>query len=203
MIIVQPSHTKQQLFKLCKAHCERFLTVNNIPLVPVFERETSYRGYYMPGHKPYIAINLDNTVTPRYNPTPRNQSFPNHKTDTTPTGVLAHEYGHAVDWYLRTKGVHLAHKFKGIAQVEPQVTSYDTTPIERVAEAMRLFILNPDLLRLGRPLSYALLTQYIQPIVTMPWYTAYQPVNGSGHKYIHWATQWIKRGNKTKELELF
>lgn len=203
MIQVDKNTTKQQLFDLCKLHCEKFLTVNKIPLLPVYDAYTPYRGFYQPAHKPYIVVCIDHTLTPRYNPTPRNQSFPNHKTDTTPTGVLAHEYGHAVDWYLRTKGVHLARKFKGIAQVEPQVTSYDTTPIERVAEAMRLFILNPDLLRLGRPQSYAALAQHMTPIVTEPWYKAYQPVSSSQHKYMHWATQWIKRGNKTWQLELF
>lgn len=201
MITVNPSHTKRQLFELCKAHCEHFLTLNKIPLLPVYNRYTPYRGFYQPGHKPYIVVNLDNVLTPRYNPTARSQSFPNHKTDTTPTGVLAHEYGHAVDWHLRTKGVHLARHYRYIK--EPQVTSYDTTAIERVAEAMRLFILNPDLLRIGRPQSYAILSQYLTPTVTAPWYTAYAPVpvGRQTDTYIHYATQWAKRGNK--QLVLF
>jgi hypothetical protein len=205
MIIVNQTLTKEQLFSLCKTHCDNFLNANKIPIVPVYNQYTQYRGFYMPGKRPYIVVNVNNTLTPRYNPTPRNQSFPNHKTDSTPIGVLAHEVGHSVDWYLRTKGIQLAKDFRKLMRIEPQVTSYDTIAIERVAEAMRLFILNPELLRLGRPRAYDILIAHLKPTVTNNWYDAYAPIGGNNEsKYLHWASQWIKRGNnKSKELELF
>lgn len=203
MILIPPNATREQLFELCKIHCNNFLQANNIPIVPIYNRYTPYRGFYQPAAKPFIVVNVNNTLTPRYNPTPRNQSFPNHKTDSTAIGVLAHEVGHSVDYYLRTKGVYLVRRYKLITPLEPQVTSYDTTPLERVAEAMRLFILNPDLLRLGRPLSYDILRQHLTPTVISPWHTAYDTINNSSDKYIHWATQWAKRGNKKVQLSLF
>lgn len=200
MIQVHRHHSKEAMFDACKVHCMHFLNVNNIPQLPVYSKYTKYRGYYMPYENPYIVVNLDNCLTPRYNPTQRNQSFPNHKTDSTPIGVLAHEFGHAVDFYYRTKGIRLDHQFKAIQKLEPQVTSYDTTPLERVAEAMRLFILNPQLLKFGRPMAYNILIQYLTPTVLQPWNKAYELIGHNEEKYIHWATQWIKRGNKQLAL---
>jgi len=53
---------------------------------------------------------------------------------------------------------------------EDGITSYaNDNPAEWYAEAVRLFITNPDLLREFRPATYQVLCQDLKPLGEQPW----------------------------------
>jgi hypothetical protein len=83
----------------------------------------------------------------------RNWSFPGYKVDRTAVGIVAHEVGHHLERYLQNKKVlrqeHREEWFNLIHSVKKQVSGYEPVPAEAWAETMRLFILNPDLLKQG------------------------------------------------------
>jgi len=70
------------------------------------------------------------------------------------------------------------------------VSSYEPNPSEAFAEAMKLFILNPDLLRAGRPLRYRFVTEVLsfRPVHDLSW----REVLRHAHpKFFTAADQWI------------
>lgn len=86
-------------------------------------------------------------------------SWPGYVVDRTPFGVLAHELGHHVDQtkyhgvprgqfssWIRLKSAH-----------EPPITTYAPDDTEWFAEMFRLFVTNPQLLKLIRPKTYHLM----------------------------------------------
>lgn len=94
----------------------------------------------------------------------RSWSVPGYPVDRTPVGVLCHELGHHVDrnpgrpsryWPARTR--------------EEPVTSYAPDNGEWFAEMFKLFMTNPDLLRLIRPRTYDLMGARWTPIEDRPW----------------------------------
>lgn len=93
-------------------------------------------------------------------------SFPGSKVDRTPYGVLAHEFGHFVDEVL---GYPSRHGFWS-KKTNP-VSGYEPNNSERFAESMRLFILNPCLLRWGSPQRYAeFLSHGMKPVMSVDSY---------------------------------
>jgi len=81
----------------------------------------------------------------------RGYSWPCHRSDRTEIGVLAHELGHHVHMSRPDAG-RLARAFP--RKIE-RVSSYEPNAREAIAETFRLYCLNPDLLRTGRPNRYA------------------------------------------------
>lgn len=80
-------------------------------------------------------------------------SFPGYKIDRTPCGVIAHEYGHAVDYFLGYPSNKRAWK----NLLSCPVSGYEPNAAEAFAETMRIFISNPDLLKQARPGRYEFL----------------------------------------------
>lgn len=95
-------------------------------------------------------------------------SWPGYKTDRTAYGVLAHETGHYIDWLILTRqlkdgrGQEITRRFMqerwiiAVNQEKP-VSGYEPNYSEAFAEAMRLYITNPDLLAAARPQRYYLI----------------------------------------------
>lgn len=102
-------------------------------------------------------------------------SFPGHSVDKTPYGVLAHELGHHVDVLRSTVVDRYRGNFSSDLRAvsgEPKLTNYCPDDGEWFAEMVRLFITNPDLLRLLRPQTHALLIDRgLKPVVGEDWRT--------------------------------
>lgn len=102
----------------------------------------------------------------------RQWSYPGHVTDRTPYGVMAHELGHHVDRVRsEAKGAYggdFSERMRA-ASGEPKLTSYCPNDWEWFAEMFRLFVTNPDLLRLVRPRTYELLRAHFEPVEERPW----------------------------------
>lgn len=99
-------------------------------------------------------------------------SFPGYSVDRTPFGVVAHELGHHVDRVRsgRTQGYRgtfstQLRKSSG----EERLTSYCPNDAEWFAEMFRLFVTNPNLLKIVRPKTYALIRELYTPAVTGTW----------------------------------
>ena len=141
--------------------CVRFLKHNRI-VEPAF-RPGKHRalnkwqavGLYV---NMSVLVDVEKTRWPAYKKG-RTWSFPRYKVDKTAMGVVAHETGHHVQ-ALRVCGLHEWQR--KVLDTEPAVTGYEPTPGEAFAEAMRLFILNPDLLKVGRPKRFEYLRYVCQ-----------------------------------------
>lgn len=109
-----------------------------------------------------------------------NFSFTGSKTDYTSAGILAHEVGHHVHLELAGRSniktwSHAQDKISiGLVQVrkrEVQVSWYEPDLLEMFAEAMRIFILNPNLMKTGRPERFKYLTETcnLKPLHDVSW----------------------------------
>ena len=95
-------------------------------------------------------------------------SWPGYTVDRTPFGVLSHELGHHVEGAHGASGGVRAPRWMEETR-EPAITSYAPNANEWFAEMFRVFITNPDLLRLVRPRVHALMVGEWQPIETRSW----------------------------------
>jgi hypothetical protein len=174
------------LYALGVQAATEFLTLNNLPL-PLFltyaetlsassgtaPRAAEYlrrvvardnrtvgagTGLYYDGH---VFVNLPRCALPVHKPAVRSWSWPGWKTDRTPVGVVAHETGHHVEWALRRAGrpqYGTAWRTLLADTKRQTVSGYEPVPSEAWAETLRLFILNPDLLRRALEARYAFVT---------------------------------------------
>jgi hypothetical protein len=83
----------------------------------------------------------------------RQWSYPGYTVDRTPYGVLAHELGHHSDLQHGKKGGTLSHLWLEETKEKP-ISGYCPNPNEWYAEMFRLFLTNPDLLRILRPKTF-------------------------------------------------
>lgn len=102
----------------------------------------------------------------------RNWSWSGSVTDRTPYGVLAHEMGHHCDWLVgERKGTYFSDHCMKVREEakEPGLTSYaNENPAEWYAEAFRLFVTNPLLLKEVRPRTFRVIGKTWKCIDT-PW----------------------------------
>ena len=142
---------------------EEFCEYNGLPVIPVYN-DVRLRGYGLYEHEK-IKVNVQATATPQRT-RGRAWSFPGHKSDRTAAGVVCHETGHHA--YFNCK---LPRGWREVVAATRPITSYEPSAGEAYAESLRLFILNPDLLRLGRPERYKYITEYhgLRPVVTLEW----------------------------------
>lgn len=151
--------------------CRGFLEGNFLPLPE-----------YIPGRAPHAAnkwqniglcigariwVDIDLTSRPAYTKG-RAWSWPGYKTDRTASGVLAHETGHFISNLIMDgkfkdgRGVIISPawvvtRWAIAVQQEAPVSGYEPVYEEAFAEAMRLYISNPDLLSCARPQRYYLI----------------------------------------------
>lgn len=112
-------------------------------------------GLYSQGH---VFVNVPCTAEPVHKPAMRNWSWPGWKTDRTAIGVVAHEVGHYVAEEVskgRTQEELKDRRSEWLTAIKgKKVSGYEPVPDEAAAESLRLFILNPDLLRKAIPARY-------------------------------------------------
>lgn len=96
-------------------------------------------------------------------------SYPGYVIDRTPYGVLQHELAHHVDNAEGPRGGELSHLWRRETQEDP-ITNYSPNDNEWFAEIFRLFVTNPDLLRLLRPKTFAkLIERFPNRAQQAPW----------------------------------
>jgi len=140
----------------------------SIPIIKTGVNCGGYKGEYFPPKKEKPAtIVISKSCVPAVKNPGFSWSFPGYKADMTPVGVAAHECGHHVQHCFRPDMRSLVYS----TQFESCLSSYEPTASEMLAEAVKLFITNPDLLKTGRPCRYKFLTEDIglTPIITQTW----------------------------------
>jgi hypothetical protein len=171
---------------------DRYLWTPDDPLAPPGDNPWHRNGWYWQGN---LFVNLKRSKTPVKTPGFA-WSYTGFKADLTAPGILAHEIGHHV-WFE-----HVARNFSNrvtrdellalmSVQSEAPVSGYEPNSHEVFAEAMRLFILNPTLLKEGRPGRWAALQGFgLRPLHDAPW----RDVLVHAHpKIIRAAESWIER----------
>lgn len=175
--------TKDQLFLAGVTTCRIFLLHNKLPLPQFFTYEEIFQhpesnhyrllrklehgpaqgyatGYYTQNT---IFVNLKKAARLQKQPVAQLWSFPAYKIDRTPYGVVAHETGHHVDHCLHD--IFRRNEWIDLYQHTKRITSYEPRPWEAGAESMRLFILNPDLLKKASLARYSYIErQGLEPV---------------------------------------
>lgn len=132
-----------------------------------FPMRSATCAYYRPTS---IHISPDMCATPGY--AGRAWSWPGYVIDRTPHGVVQHELGHHVDYMLGTvRGAYWSDYSQRLraATGEDKVTNYCPNDAEWFAEIFRVFVTNPDLLRLMRPKTFMAIREKLMPVITDPW----------------------------------
>lgn len=157
--------------------CREFLDLNSlahpeyVPTPGPVRGVWKDRGLYVPTHgtvpaRVYVDLKKSRppTRTPGFSWT-----FPGSKADLTAVGVTAHETGHHVHALLGLADVSKI--AKALFRHEAAVSGYEPHVGESIAEAFRLFILNPQLLREGRPFRWNFMVDVLglEPLHDMPW----------------------------------
>jgi len=147
---------------------DKFCELNRIKMPRIFIDLNMNSAYGMFYPKDVIYINTKLCRPPVRTPG-YDWSFPGYVQDLTPYGILAHEFGHYISDLL---GKKFRKNFVNIKRIEENVTFTDNRGLdEKMAEAARLFITNPDLLKRGRPYRYSLFRDYYEPVVKSRWNT--------------------------------
>lgn len=163
---------KAELFSSGIALLRKFCSENNLtePAIEQRAKETwpfRHCAYYRPTK---IVICL--SACGHIGTGGRAWSYPGYTVDRTPYGVLQHELGHHVDV------IHSKHfdRYQGdFSQSmrsqtgEKPLTGYCPDDGEWFAEMFRLFVTNPDLLRLLKPRTFNALTAKFKPVVAETW----------------------------------
>ena len=196
-IVVDPvTCDKYELFLQAVELVKEFLSINSLqePNKIEFEARTPFmkRNYGVYYYKTMnLFVNVERSSRPVIEPI-RRWSYTGYKADLTSAGILAHECGHHVHNLLIRSGtekdVFILAKYA--KENEAGVSSYEPDPSELIAESMKLFILNPDLLKQGRKIRWRMLTEYIglKPAHDLKW----REVLKNAHpKLIRAAENWI------------
>ncbi len=170
------SLSQLQLYEKGVELATKFLLANAVslpkfrqgPLVTFRAPSGSYGcGAHYQRNEGLIWVNADACARPAKG-NPRQRSFPGYTSDRTPIGVVTHEAGHHVDWRTSTSKVS---DWQKLCKRE-KVSSYEPYPHEAFAETMRLYILNPALLKSIAPNRYAFLGDRFYTVVSAdrePW----------------------------------
>jgi len=176
--IVYPTD-RAALAELGRRRVERFCRLNGLPvpevlIVPRDEWVVGVCAYYRSG---VIRVCLELCQVPAPVANGRNWSWPGSTVDREPYGVICHELGHHADYERGERKGTYGSEYSGMVRTfanEPGLTSYaEGDDWEWFAEAFRLFVTNPDLLRRVRPRTYGILIEDSwKPATDMDWLTA-------------------------------
>lgn len=153
--------TKEELFNEGIKYINEFCKLNNITKPTILQKSNlSCSGYYNYRNN-IIYIDVKNCSNEVINPI-RSWSHRHYFVDREPCGVLCHEFGHYLHKILTNNRL--------ILPKENPITNYEPDYYERFAETIKLFILNPDLLKNYAPERYdALIKLGIKPIISTNW----------------------------------
>ena len=184
-IVLDPRWPRERLARVGRDISFEWLTANRLPLPDrvYLDREAAnaarrqsdprskpllrpeWLGVYQrpwPGGWSAVAVSVSDCPrrqTLRLNGLKAIRQAPGSFTDFSPLGVFCHEVGHHVDYSLHPKGYSRRNGFTDVIDNEEEVSGIEHNVHEAFAEAIRLFVTNPDLLRRGRPDRYEYLTK--------------------------------------------
>ena len=159
--------------------------------------ETGHYGVYArSGARARIIVDVSRCRTPSRVPG-FSWSWPGYKADLSVAGVLAHELGHHV-WAEIHRACEDAEAWVGHLESWRQihlhgvpVSSYEHDVEETFTESFKLFLLDPDLLRAGRPDRWELMLQSgLTPMHEAPWR---EVLKYAGEQRVAAAERWIER----------
>ena len=179
---------KSELTQLGISYCKKFCKLNNIPEPKFIINSNRYNyncGTYIQ-NKIYINESkcANETKTPGFS-----WSHRHYFVDREPCGVVCHEFGHYIHDFLT--------KFKLQFPKENPISGYEPNHKERFAEAFKVFILNPDLLKNYAPKKYEIFTKTLKliPIFSESWKEVLEK-SGAHEKFIKSAENKIKKSIK-------
>ena len=179
--------TKEELFNYGVEIINKFCKLNNIEK-PNIVLTKGFRGgncgeYHYKNKTIYVCLNKCATevINPGWG-----WSHHGYFSDREPAGVVCHEFGHYLHHILTNNKMKLTAKGR--------ITSYEPNYYERFAETIKLFMLNPDLLKQYNPKRYKEITSLgIVPVITTDWRTTLgKDINP---KFIAAAEKKIKNNN--------
>lgn len=182
--------SKADLCRLSVELCTEFLRLNNltVPKYVIFRQESSPGGYCGLYTNNLIRVWASNVAKIAFVPFMRSWSYPGYKVDRTGMGVVAHETGHHV---VKEAGLlrKLSSELSRTLRYE-KLTGYEPNLDEMLAETLRIFILNPDLLRKIAPNRYKFLVDAgLKPLIKDDWETV---MKNADAKYISAVKKSIK-----------
>lgn len=139
-----------------------FLKLNNLGNIIIFinspkRSSNSFCGWYeFDTNELHIILDSCARMNPMY-------SYPNFTSNRTPQGVLVHEFGHYLSSNKYKPYKYSNSTIKNRIQ-EKCITSYCPNSDEWMAEMLKLFITNPDLLKNIRPNTYKEFIKYWKPL---------------------------------------
>lgn len=149
-----------------------FCAINSLPIPETFPRRADQWRFDECAYYRNMRIEICVAKCASVGVAGRAWSFPGYTVDRTPYGVMAHELGHHVDRVVGLrKGAYWSEYSDDLraATGEPKLTNYCPNSAEWFAELFRLFVTNPDLLRILRPKFYAALTEKFRPFYGDSW----------------------------------
>lgn len=158
MIVDPTNFSKESNLAECQSELEAYAAALGIdmPTITIGPYEDAYNSWSARGM--YIVrerrINIDPKKCRSATKVPGFAwSYTGFKSDMTPAGVLAHEFGHYID---DVKDVSRPNRRRlgELHDEEGCVSSYCPNPSEWFAETFRLFFLNPHLLWCGKPRTF-------------------------------------------------
>lgn len=213
-VVLDPRWPRERLARVGRDVSFTWLTLNRLPLPDrvYFDRESAnaarrefdVRSKYMlrpewlgvyqrrwEGGWSAIAIDVAGVPMQRRVKTP-NGSFwqaPGFAEDFTPYGTFCHEVGHHADYTLHPKAYSAQNGFEDVVLHEEDVSRIEHSVTEAFAEAIRLFIANPNLLREGRPERFEYLTKMgLKQLHDTPWRVV---LSKAGKRVLSAAEKWI------------
>jgi hypothetical protein len=153
--------TKEESFIAGISQVTAFLTLNRIPLLAIRADET------IPGCGDYDGKGTLRVAVRKCASEGKAGaawSYPGYVIDRTPYGVVAHETGH---YLVQVLGLDPGQLIQETG--EEAITSYAPEPEEWLAEMLRLFITNPDLLAKIRAKTFVRLREKLIPVETRGW----------------------------------
>lgn len=165
-------HSKEHLLISGIALMANFCHANSLPIPLVSQADTKTWQFgvcaYYRASETTICVSRCAAV----GTAGRQWSYPGYTVDRTPYGVLQHELGHHVDVLKSTVRRSYYGDFsatiRGVSG-EKEITSYCPNDAEWFAEMFRVFVTNPDLLRLLRPKTYRELREHFEPVFSDNW----------------------------------
>lgn len=164
--------TKTDLLERGRQVMVEFCTVNNLPAPAIYPVDLNHWNVdpcaYYRNNTTHICVARCAAI----GMAGRQWSFPGYTVDRTPYGVVQHELGHHVDVLRGSKPGSYWSEFSASVRGsagEKQITSYCPNDAEWFAEMFRVFVSNPDLLRIIRPRTYRELSACFKPVFEDTW----------------------------------
>jgi hypothetical protein len=166
------SHDKVEMLRNGVHLMEMFCAVNTIGIPKVIEADPERWPF---GTCAYYRNNVTTICVRRcasIGTAGMQWSYPGNTVDRTPYGVIQHELGHHVDMTKSSRTDRYRGDFSLSMRAESgekPITTYCPDDGEWFAEMFRLFVTNPDLLRILRPRTHAAMLVHFTPVFGDTW----------------------------------